>query len=43
MAKQSEYEEAAQSLYLHLGYSADGELRDGAMGKFLNVRDLTRI
>ena len=43
VAKQNEYEEAAQSLYLHLGYSADEELRDGAMGKFLNVRDLTRI
>ena len=43
MAKQSEYEEAAQSLYLHLGDSADEELRDRAMGKFLNVRDLTRI
>ena len=25
------------------GYSADEEMRDGAVGKFLNVRDLTRI
>ena len=39
VAKRSEYEKAAPSQYLHLGYSADEELRDGAMGKFLNVRD----
>ena len=25
------------------GYSVDEEMRDGAMGKFRNVRDLTRI
>ena len=42
-AKPSEYEEAAPSQYLHLGYSADEEMRDGAVGKFGNVRDLTRI
>ena len=34
VAKQSEYEKAAPSQYLHLGYSADEELRDGAVGKF---------
>ena len=43
VAKRSEYEEAAPSQYLHLGYSADEEMRDGAVGKFGNVRDLTRI
>ena len=42
-AKPSEYEEAAPSQYLHLGYSADEEMRDGAVEKFGNVRDLTRI
>ena len=42
-AKPSEYEEAALSQYLHLGYSADEEMRDGAVGKFGNDRDLTRI
>ena len=34
---------AAPSQYLHLGYSEDEELRDGAVGKFGNVKDLTRI
>ena len=33
-AKRNEYEEAAPSQYLHLGYSADEEMRDGAVGKF---------
>ena len=52
-AKRNEYEEAAPSQCLHLweqlfwgrgrGYSADEEMRDGAVGKFRNVRDLTRI
>ena len=41
-AKRNEYEEAAPSQYLHLGSSADEEMRDGAVGKFRNVRDLTR-
>ena len=36
-AKQSEYEKAAPSQYLHLGYYADEEMRDGAVGKFGNV------
>ena len=40
-AKRSEYEEAALSQYLHLGYSADEEMMDGAMGNFLNVKVLT--
>ena len=40
-AKRSEYEKAAPSQYLHLGYSADEELRDGAVGKFGNVTVLT--
>ena len=43
MAKRSEYEKAAPSQYLHLNYSADEEMRDGAVGKFENVKDLTRI
>ena len=43
VAKRSEYEKAAPSQYLHLGYSVDEEMRDGAVGKFGNVRDLTRI
>ena len=30
VAKPSKYEEAAPSQYLHLGYSADEEMRDGA-------------
>ena len=42
-AKRSEYEKAAPSQYLHLGSSADEEMRDGAVGKFGNVKDLTRI
>ena len=39
-AKQSEYEKAAPSQYLHLGSSADEEMRDGAVGKFRNDRIL---
>ena len=39
----NEYEKAAPSQYLHLGSSADEEMRDGAVGKFGNVKDLTRI
>ena len=34
VAKPSEYEKAAPSQYFHLGYSADEELRDGAVRKF---------